>query len=372
MLPDERWNKVFQIASKIKRCGEATNDGCGCKQPSKIKKENLATLIAEWDEVDTSDAEKTKISLNLTPEKVVRLFRRITDDNIKFMGFSPIWSRPEWMVCQVLAVPPPSVRPSVKYDSSQRSEDDLTYILVQIMRINKTLQEKIAQNAPATVLEDHHTMLQYFIASLVDNKIPNAKPAAQRSGRAFKSIKDRLNGKTGRVRGNLMGKRVDFSARSVITSDPYIDIDQVGISKKIAMELTIPEEVTPYNIKHLTGLIKNGKEVYPGANFVLRLNYRDGKPDIQTIYLKYRKKDIRLKLGDIVERHSVDGDYVLFNRQPTLHKPSMMGHKIQVIDNNELNTFTPNGDCFPVSLMAQTRQDFLQRYYDRKYFLSLL
>jgi len=137
-------------------------------------------------------------------------------------------------------------------------------------------------------------------------------------------------------------KRVDFSARSVITSDPYIDIDQVGIPKKIAMELTIPEEVTPYNIKYLTELVNNGKDIYPGANFVLRTNYRDGKPEIQTIVLKYRKKSIRLTFGDVVERHCIDGDYVLFNRQPTLHKPSMMGHQIQVIDDDKLNTFRMN------------------------------
>jgi len=136
-----------------------------------------------------------------------------------------------------------------------------------------------------------------------------------------------------------ISKRVDFSARSVITSDPYIDIDQVGVPKKIAMEITIPEEVTPYNIKYLTGLVKNGRDVYPGANFVLRVNYRDGKPEIQKIDLKYRKKAIRLNYGDVVERHAVDGDMVLFNRQPTLHKPSLMGHMIQVIDNDDLNTF---------------------------------
>ena len=146
----------------------------------------------------------------------------------------------------------------------------------------------------------------------------------------------------GRVRSNLMGKRVNFSARSVITSDPYIDIDQVGISKKVAMELTIPEEVTPNNIKFLTNLVKNGKDIYPGANFVLTSNYRDGKTEIHQIYLKYRKKEIRLKLGDIVERHCIDGDYVLFNRQPTLHKPSMMGHKLHVLDRDDAHTFRVN------------------------------
>jgi DNA-directed RNA polymerase II subunit RPB1 len=132
----------------------------------------------------------------------------------------------------------------------------------------------------------------------------------------------------------------------------------VGIPKKIAMELTIPEEVTPYNIKYLTGLVKNGRNVYPGANFVLQFNYVSGKQEIQRKDLKYRKKEIRLNFGDIVERHSVDGDYVLFNRQPTLHKPSMMGHKIQVIDNDDLNTFRMNVSvCKPYN--ADFDGDFL-------------
>jgi DNA-directed RNA polymerase beta' subunit len=137
-------------------------------------------------------------------------------------------------------------------------------------------------------------------------------------------------------------KRVDFSGRSVITTDPYINIDQLGVPKKIAMELTIPEEVTPYNIKYLTTLVKNGRDVYPGANFVLRVNYRDGKTETQKIDLKYRKKAIKLNLGDIVERHAINGDYVLFNRQPTLHKLGMMAHQIHVLDVDDANTFRVN------------------------------
>ena len=212
---DERWNQVFSLASKIKRCGECTDDGCGCKQPDKIKKENLATIIAEWDDVKNEEGDKEKLSIKLSPEKVIKIFKRISDDNINFMGFSPIWSRPEWMVCQVLAIPPPAVRPSVKHDSQQRSEDDITHIIVNIIKANKTLQEKIANNANGSVIDDWTTVLQYYIATLVDNKIPGVAAVAQRSGRPLKSIKERLNGKGGRVRGNLMGKRVDYSARSV-------------------------------------------------------------------------------------------------------------------------------------------------------------
>lgn len=143
-------------------------------------------------------------------------------------------------------------------------------------------------------------------------------------------------------------KRVDFSARSVITSDPYIDIDVVGVPKIIAMELTIPEEVTPYNIKYLTELVQNGRDEYPGANFVFKTIYKDGKPFIQKIDLKYRKKSVKLNIGDIVERHAVNDDYVLFNRQPTLHKPSMMAHKMHVLNRDDVFTLRMNvSSCAP-------------------------
>jgi len=154
-------------------------------------------------------------------------------------------------------------------------------------------------------------------------------------------------------------KRVDFSARTVITSDPYINIDEVGVPKKIAMELTIPEEVTPYNKAHLTNLVRNGRDIYPGANFVYRKVYKDGDYVIQYIDLKYRKKTIKLNIGDVVARHSVNGDYVLFNRQPTLHKPSMMGHKIHVLDRDDIHTFRVN-----VSVTKPYNADnFLSTYF---------
>lgn len=119
------------------------------------------------------------------------------------------------------------------------------------------------------------------------------------------------------------------------------------------MELTIPEEVTPYNIKHLTELVQNGRDTYPGANFAFKIIYRDGRPDIQKIDLKYRKKSIKLNIGDMVERHAVNGDYVLFNRQPSLHKPSMMGHKIHVLNRDDVFTLRMN-----VSVTGPYNADF--------------
>jgi DNA-directed RNA polymerase II subunit RPB1 len=332
---DERWNQVFTFASKIKRCGEVTDDGCGCKQPNKIKKENLATLIADWDSVETSSEENNKISIKLTPEKVIKIFRRISDDNINFMGFSPLWSRPDWMVCQTLAIPPPAVRPSVKHDSQQRSEDDITHIIVNIIKANKTLQEKIEQNANGVVIDDWTTVLQYYVATLVDNKIPGVAAVAQRSGRPLKSIKERLNGKGGRVRGNLMGKRVDFSARSVITPDPQLSIRQLGIPLKIAKNLTKPVIVNKNNKNFLLKLVRNGADIYPGAKI---LEKKDG----ENISLRYVDKiSIKLNLGDIVHRHMLDGDAILFNRQPTLHRLSMMCHIAKIM---------PEGDTFRMNV----------------------
>jgi DNA-directed RNA polymerase II subunit RPB1 len=334
MSAEDRWSIVWTTASKIKRCGEDTDDGCGCKQPSKIKKEGLSTIIAEWAEV-TNETSNEKLQMTLTAEILLKCFKRISDDDVTFMGFSPIWSRPDWMICQVLAIPPPAVRPSVKHDSQQRSEDDVTHIIVNILKSNKTLLEKIQSNAPANVINDMSTVLQYYVATLVDNKIPGMAVVVQRSGRPLKSIKERLGGKHGRVRGNLMGKRVDYSGRSVITPDPNLSAEELGVPIRMAKNLTKPVLVNARNIKFLEKLVQNGPDVYPGAKILERKNG-------DNISLRYLDRaSIKLELGDTVHRHMMDGDCVLFNRQPTLHRMSMMGHIVRIM---------PVGDTFRMNV----------------------
>ncbi len=336
MSSEERWHFIFALASKVKRCGEDTTDGCGCKQPNKIKKEGLATLIAEWENIDGISSENSgTLTMNMTPEIVLKNFRRISDEDVSFMGFSPILSRPDWMICQVLAVPPPAVRPSVKHDSQQRSEDDLSHIIVNIIKANKTLQDKIQSNASAHIINDWTTFLQYYVATLVDNKIPGVASVAQRSGRPLKAIKERLNGKGGRVRGNLMGKRVDFSARSVITPDPNLSIKELGIPLKIAKNITCPVQVNSLNKSFLEKLVQNGPDVHPGAKILEKKNG-------DNISLRYVDRDsIKLEIGDVVHRHMMDGDPVLFNRQPTLHRMSMMCHIARIM---------PIGDTFRMNV----------------------
>ena len=247
--PKKRWDYIFKQASKIKRCGDETSDGCGTKQPSKIYKEGLANVFAEWQNTEKIEGIDDKLRIKLLPENILKIFRRISDEDVNFMGFNSIWSRPEWFICQVLAVPPPAVRPSVKYDAQQRSEDDISHIIVNIIKANKTLLEKLESNAPANIIEDWTMLLQYYIATMVDNKIPGVAAVAQRSGRPLKAIKESVGRKTGRVRGNLMGKRVDFSARSVITPDAKLGIRELGVPLSVAKNITFPIHVNKRNKK---------------------------------------------------------------------------------------------------------------------------
>ena len=331
---EDRWEYVSNLASNKKRCGDDNDDGCGCKQPDKIKVEGMATLYAHW------DSKLVIGDLKLTPEIVLKIFKRISDEDVHFMGFNPVWSRPDWMICQVLAVPPPAVRPSVKHDSQQRSEDDLTHIYSNIIKTNNDLLNKINDNAPINVVEILSSLLQYFIAMIVNNKAKGAQPMAQRSGRPLQCIMGRLNSKNGRIRVNLMGKRVDYSARSVITGDPNLSIRQLGVPLKIAKNITKPETVNDRNRDFLLKMVQNGPDIYPGAKILERKNG-------EHISLRYiDRNSIQLENEDIVHRHMMDGDAVLFNRQPSLHRMSMMAHIVKIMKVGD--TFRMNvGDTKP-------------------------
>jgi DNA-directed RNA polymerase II subunit RPB1 len=314
---EARWKEVLALSSNIKRCGQECEDGCGAQQPDKFTREGIARIVANYSEL--------KQQQPLEVEYVHRLFRRIKDEDVDFMGLSRYWCRPDWMICTVLRIPPPQVRPSVVQDNNQRSEDDLTHKLFDIIKNDKFLQQKIEGNSTKNVIDEMTNVVQYHVATLVDNEIPGVAPSAQRSGRPLKSIQQRLGGKEGRIRYNIQGKRVEFSARSVITPDPNLSVAEIGVPLEIAMNLTSPERVTPYNVDKLYKLVQNGADKWPGAKTIVRA---DGR----MISLKHvNAKEIVLYNGDIVNRHLLDNDILLFNRQPTLHKMSMMGHRVKVL-----------------------------------------
>jgi DNA-directed RNA polymerase beta' subunit len=333
-----RWNAYFKLCStntKIKCCGDDGVSGCGARQPSKYNKDSPMKIVAEWkdkgDKVAPNFAEdiNTKTVLEFTAEDVLRIFKRITEEDMELMGFNPKWNRPEWMICTVLPVPPPAVRPSIIEENGQRREDDLTHKLSEIIKTNNNILDRIKKGSSEDTIKLITMVLQYHVFTLIDNQIPGLAPSQQRNGRKLKSVSDRMKKKEGRIRGNLNGKRVDQSARTVITPDPYISIDELGVPIKIALNITFPEIVNEYNIEHLRKLITNGPDNWPGAKYIKKQN------DAVTINLKYANdvdKIVKeLKHGDVVHRHLADGDYILFNRQPSLHKMSMMCHKVIVM-----------------------------------------
>jgi DNA-directed RNA polymerase beta' subunit/intein/homing endonuclease len=366
----KRWEALLKLHTKIKlkRCGddmkaddaEAESDntmgrGCQALQPSRYQKETSGLKInGEWREAGGGET----TSREFTAEDVVRIMRRITEDDMKLMGFDPRWNKPEWMICTVLPVPPPSVRPSIIEESGQRREDDLTHKLCDIIKYNTQLKQRIETGkATEENLKLLTNIIQYHVATFMDNQMPGMPVAQQRNGRKLKSIADRLKKKEGRIRGNLNGKRVDQSARSVITPDPYVSLDELGVPLRIAMNLTFPEVVNEYNREFLQTLVRAGVDTWPGAKYVRRAT------DGVTIALKYADRDKiadDLHNGDTVDRYMLNGDYVLFNRQPSLHKMSMMGFKIRVMpyqtfrlpilstgcfnadfDGDEMNLFSP-------------------------------
>ena len=264
----------------------------------------------------------------LTPSAIREWLERIPDEELPLLRFDPTAARPEWMVLEVLPVPPVYVRPSITLETGIRSEDDLTHKLVDIIRINQRLKENMEAGAPTLIIQDLSELLQYHVTTYFDNHVSGIPPARHRSGRVLKTLAQRLKGKEGRFRSNLSGKRVDFSARTVISPDPNIDINEVGVPLKIAMMLTVPERVTPWNLEEMRRLVINGPDKYPGALYIIR-------PDGRRVRLEYvadrEKLASALEPGFIVERHLKDGDIAIFNRQPSLHRMSIMAHRVKVL-----------------------------------------
>ncbi len=207
-VPDSFSGRVINEAKKNKECPY-----CGAKQ-YKIEFDK-PTVFHEYPEEGVQ---------RLTASMIRERFERIPDEDMEILGFDPKNARPEWLVLQVLPVPPVYVRPSITLESGIRSEDDLTHKLVDIIRINQRLKENIEAGAPTLIIQDLSELLEYHVTTYFNNESSGIPPARHRSGRALKTLSQRLKGKEGRFRSNLSGKRVDFSARTVISPDPNLDI----------------------------------------------------------------------------------------------------------------------------------------------------
>lgn len=266
---------------------------------------------------------------DLLPNRVLELFRAMTDEDCEVLWVSPWIGRPENLIMEHMLVPPVPIRPSVAMDVGGGSnEDDLTVKLLEIINVNLALEVNMARNPQTKTIMEGWDVLQSQVSQYINGDMPGLKK--EMGHKPIRGLCQRLKGKQGRFRGNLSGKRVDFSARTVISPDPNLCVDQVGVPVHVAKIMTYPETVSRYNIEKLRERVRNGPDVHPGANlirqagensFVKSLAFADRERAAET-----------LRVGDTVERHMEDGDVVLFNRQPSLHKMSIMSHRAKVLE----------------------------------------
>ncbi|TFF96707.1 DNA-directed RNA polymerase subunit A' [Candidatus Thorarchaeota archaeon] len=304
--------EILKRGNKAKNCPH-----CNAEQ-FKIKLEK-PTSIYEISEAG---------SVRLTPIDVRARLENIPDDDFRLMGINAQAARLEWAILTVLPVPPVTVRPSITLESGVRSEDDLSHKLIDIIRINQRLRENLDAGAPQLIVEDLWELLQYHVTTYFDNGVSGIPPARHRSGRALRTLAQRLKGKEGRFRSNLSGKRVDFSARTVISPDPNLSMNEVGVPEEIARILTIPQRVTEWNMERMKELVIRGPDRHPGANYLIRTDGR--RVDLR--FVKDRSTiGETIEPGFVVERHLDSGDIVLFNRQPSLHRMSIMAHEVRVM-----------------------------------------
>ncbi|KAJ3099768.1 hypothetical protein HK100_004836 [Physocladia obscura] len=286
---------------------------------SKKKGEEEAEFRASFETITSMDpslkSHAQKAQENLSPLTVLKLLERITDQDCEVLGLDPVNGRPELFIWTALPVPPVCIRPSIGQEDAS-NEDDITILVSDIIQINTVIRAIMVEGFPATKLMEHWDYLQLQVAMFVTSDLPGIPT----------KLLSRLKGKHGRFRGNLSGKRVDFSGRTVIGPDPNLRIDQVAVPERIAKVLTYPERVTDYNIERLKENVINGTEKHPGATYITLANGSKR-------FLKYgdrKKLANELRVGDMVQRHLQDDDIVLFNRQPSLHKLSIMAHFVKV------------------------------------------
>ena len=275
-----------------------------------------------------NSSNSSTISTELTSPYIYSLFSHISPEDIIFLGMDGENSSPIDLLINYIPVPPLPIRPTVTMSLEGTNEDDLTIKLREMIHVNKVIKTYIEEgNGNTYKLMDDLNLLQSSHAYYINSNTKGINKNIV-GNKQIRSLCTRLRGKTGRFRGNLSGKRVDFTGRTVISPDPNLRIDQLGVPVFMAMMLTYPERVNEINMKRMKKLIMNGTDKHPGANFVITNN---GENKIYLAYVNREKICRELKVGDIVERHLKDGEIVLFNRQPSLHRVSIMGFHAKVL-----------------------------------------
>ena len=294
------------------------------KQPPMAKTQFERSFETAKKNVGDLDRNLKKALDDLNPLRILNLFEKINAPDCELLGMNPTEGRPEMFIWRYLPVSPVCLRPTVPQEGST-TEDDITSKISDIVHINNLIIKGLEKGERIATLMEQWDFLQAQIAMLVNSESPGVTPPGQYV--AMRGLCQRLKGKQGRFRGNLSGKRVDFSGRTVISPDPNLAVDEVAIPEHIAKTMTFPERISQYNIEEMRKAVLNGARKWPGANYLIKSSL-----GIKTLlrFGNHWRQAESLKVGDIVERHLVDGDVVLFNRQPSLHKLSIMAHRVRV------------------------------------------
>ncbi|KAH8739107.1 DNA-directed RNA polymerase II/III subunit [Cryptosporidium ryanae] len=314
-----QFRKLVDRCKKVKTCPRCHS------QQGQLRRTVKPTLDQFMKLTHTVKIEGREYVEDLTPTYVQTLLGRIPYQDLDIIEIF----KPENLLISRLPVPPNCIRPSVTMGESGSNEDDLTVILSEITDLNNIIKSQMKSGFQTFQFLGNWEFLQLQCTRLINAEAPgvNQLLASKNIPKAGRGICQRLKGKEGRFRGNLSGKRVDFSGRTVISPDPNIDVDEVVVPVIIAKKLTYPERVNAINIDSLREAVLNGHDVWPGACYVYKSN--GSKSSLR--YANKRVVSERLEIGDIVERHMKTGDIVLFNRQPSLHRLSIMSHKVVVM-----------------------------------------
>ena len=259
---------------------------------------------------------------------------------------SELVADPAMFFLRKMLVPPNRFRPPVTLGESAFEHPmnaNLKSIMTEnqyILNLMSSQYSKSSQDSALVLDSDalmrHWKSMQNFVNTMIDS----AK-AEKKVDDSVKGVRQELERKEGLMRMHMMGKRVNFACRSVISPDPFMDTDQVGIPEVFAKKLSWAEPVNRWNIRRLRQAVVNGPNIWPGANYIV---------DERGVKIDLSKKSVQFRLAQAkqlekvdgrgvnykVGRHLIDGDYVLVNRQPSLHKCSLMAHRVRVNKNQRV------------------------------------
>jgi len=336
-LDTQKFEHITGIAKNYKQCWKCE----GVMPTYKRKGLNIERTFPENMEIEDA-AEQKLVDRFFNAELAREILEGISDEDCHKIGIDVRQARPEYFITTVLLIPPPAIRPAIMITegSKAKGQDDLTRKLQDVLKKSfnvKAMLKKYKNNFTEKLLAKAIDDLQYDYAVYLNNELKGVVPDTQRSGAPIRGVAQRVKAKGGLIRNNLMGKRVDFSARTVISADPNLDVDEVGVPLSVATILTKPVTITNFTIQELSQRVINGPDRIDGASLI---EYPDGTtkklsacPDRHLLQLPYGAK---------VHRYLKNEDYVIFNRHPSLHKESVMAHKVRIM---------PKGDTFRMNLV---------------------